>query len=122
MTEFGRHMHTQGVVLVGHLEESRWIAFIRQCTEDMEMSPVGEPAVWRYPVEGGKGGTGATIVQPITESCLILDVWEFQTEPLYGAYLQIMSCKPFGIRKLIGAIDEFGLEIKNASAREVLEL
>ena len=121
MSEFGRHMHTQGAVLIGKLEEAEWVAFLRRCTEDMEMSPVGEPKVWRYPVEGGKGGTGATIVQPITESCLILDTWEFSQEP-HGAYLQIMSCRSFGLRQLIGAIDEFGLDLKTSSSRAVLEL
>lgn len=56
----------------------------------MGMSPVADPAIWHYPIHGA-GGNGFTIIQPITDSFLALDVWPHHD----GAYLFICSCVPF---------------------------
>ncbi len=117
MPDFGRHMHTQGAVLKGVLSETHWRAFLMRCALDMGMTSAGEPATYRYPMDG-KGGNGLTIMQPITESFLVIDTWPDHD----GAYLHISSCKPFALRQIMGALDEFGLELKSAASRQVLEL
>ena len=117
MPDFGRTMHTQGAVLKGTLSEGQWRTFLLQATFDMEMTPAGEPAVYHYPLDG-KGGNGMTLMQPLTESFMVVDTWPDHD----GAYLHISSCKPFALRQIMGALDEFGLELKSAASRQVLEL
>lgn len=95
----GEHMHSFGVVLHGGPANSQWlwIEFLHAVASAIGMSAVNNPAVWTYPVDG-KGGSGQTIVLPITESFLALDTWPDHS----GAYLFVCSCRPFDV----GVIDE----------------
>lgn len=86
----GRRMFSRGIVLHGRLTVPRWHLFLAECAIAMGMAPVGDAAVWDYPVNGA-GGNGTTIVQPITESFLALDIWPDHD----GAYLFVCSCKEF---------------------------
>jgi hypothetical protein len=101
----GERMHVLGVVLRGQLEELRWLEFLSAVARAIGMDAVGEPKVWTYPFEG-KGGTGQTILLPITESFLALDTWKDHS----GAYLFICSCRPFDSLVVDRVAREFGVE------------
>lgn len=117
MIEFGRRMYGQSLVLRGHLSEEGWKAFLIDCAHAMNMNPVGLPAVYHYPVDG-KGGTGMTILQPITESFLVIDTWpDFD-----GAYLRIQSCCMFRGDDLTGPARVHGLGVDRFGDREVLAI
>lgn len=101
----GAKMHSAGFVLKGELSETRWREFLLAVTDAIGMEPVGEPAVWVYPIEGGKGGKGQTIVLPITESFLALDTWSDHG----GAYLFVCSCRFYYVCHIDAVAREFGL-------------
>lgn len=90
----GRVMHFHAFSLSGGMENDRWRAFLADATEAIDMEPVGEAAEWGYPLANGAGGSGSTIVQPITESFLALDTWPDHGDR-GGAYLIVCSCRPF---------------------------
>jgi S-adenosylmethionine/arginine decarboxylase-like enzyme len=110
-------MYSQNVVLNGRLSEVQWREFLSRCVADLGMTKAGEPAIWRYPVDG-KGGNGMTACQPITESFIVADTWPDHD----GAYLHISSCRPFAITRLFRAVEEYGLTVKDAGLREILAL
>jgi S-adenosylmethionine/arginine decarboxylase-like enzyme len=109
-------MHVCGVALAGAMDEPRWREFLLALTRAIGMNPIAPPAAWTYPIDG-LGGTGSTIVQPITESFLALDTWPDHG----GAYLFICSCKPITVSAVYRAIHAFGLAIGDA-IDETLEL
>jgi hypothetical protein len=101
----GQRMHVFGVVLHGpHLSELRWTEFLHEVTKAIGMSALEDPAVWTYPVDG-KGGSGQTIVLPITESFLALDTWPDHR----GAYLLVCSCRAFRGEEIDAVAASFGL-------------
>jgi hypothetical protein len=103
----GRRMHTAGVVLHGSLPGERWMLLLQTIAKAIGMSPVGQPAVWTYPVDG-KGGQGSTIVLPITESFLALDTWpDFE-----GAYLLLCSCRPYHTADVDAIVKSWGLRVE----------
>jgi hypothetical protein len=102
----GAKMHSAGFVLKGELSETRWREFLYAVTDAIGMEAVGEPAVWVYPIEGGKGGKGATYVLPITESFLALDTWSDHR----GAYLFVCSCRFYYLAHIVQVAREFGLQ------------
>jgi S-adenosylmethionine/arginine decarboxylase-like enzyme len=108
----GSRMHAYGVVLQGVLSGPRWIEFLQAVAQAIGMSAVAEPAVWTYPVEG-KGGTGQTIVLPITESFLALDTWADHD----GAYLLVCSCRPYFSADINKVATSFGLTAELATGR-----
>lgn len=118
MIEHGQRMHAQNVVLRGRLSVEEWKAFLVECVHAMDMTPAGDPAVWRYPNEEGKGGVGTTICQPITESFIVADVWDDHD----GAYLHVSSCRPFSAASLVGPARSRGLAMERLGVIEVLEL
>lgn len=111
-------MFSGALVLRGHLSIHRWRQFLLACTEAMGMSPAGPPAQWEYPTGGGKGGTGHTICQPITESFLALDTWPDHD----GAYLFIASCRKWSQMQLVEPINLFGLSVENVQQPTTLRL
>lgn len=115
--ELGRRMFSQNIVLRGYLGDAQWIDFIVRAVKDLGMTPAGPPAVWKYPIEDGKGGEGMTACQPIVESFLVIDTWT----DLAGAYLHISSCKEFSVGDLVNTILDFGLS-GSCGARETLKL
>jgi len=113
----GQRMYSQNVVLRGALLEDQWKEFLARCAAAMGMTPAGEPAVWRYPVDG-KGGNGFTIIQPITESFLVVDTWTDHD----GAYLHISSCKRFSVTDIVEPAGEFSLGVEFMGKAETLSL
>lgn len=108
----GTRMHALGVVLEGTLSEERWLNFLSATAEAIGMQAVGAPAIWTYPLEG-KGGTGQTIVLPITESFLALDTWRDHS----GAYLFVCSCRPYFTADIDKVATAFGLKPQLASGK-----
>lgn len=114
----GTRIRAFGVVLHGHLPETRWIQFLHEVALAIGMSAVAPPAVWSYPIEG-KGGQGQTIVLPITESFLALDTWADHD----GAYLFVCSCRSFYSEDIDQVAGLFGLSpARNGGGRFVNEL
>lgn len=116
----GMRMHSAGVVLRGQLPELRWMELLYAVSEAIGMQAVGNPKVWTYPFEG-KGGTGQTILLPITESFLALDTWSDHN----GAYLLICSCRPFDPAIVDRTAQSFGVKADQrpgASGRFYAEL
>jgi len=105
-------MHSFGVVLVGKLTDQNWIAFLHEVAKAIGMTAVAEPAVWSYPING-KGGTGQTIVLPITESFLALDTWSDHE----GAYLFVCSCRDYFSADIDAAAAAFGLKVSLGSGK-----
>lgn len=118
MTEFGRRIFTQNVVLRGSLSEHQWREFLISAVQALGMTPSGSPAVWKYPTEDGKGGTGMTACQPLTESFIVLDTWSDHD----GAYLHISSCKQFDVTNLVAPAREFHLGVDFMGRAETLRL
>jgi hypothetical protein len=55
------------------------------------MTPDGSPDVRFYPTQGGKGGEGVQLYQPLVESWLIISTW-----PAHGfTRVNLSSCQPF---------------------------
>lgn len=101
----GLRMRSFGVALHGRLPEPRWKQLLNEVALAIGMTAVGEAAVWSYPVEG-KGGTGQTIMLPITESFLVLDTWSDHD----GAYLFVCSCRAFYSEDIDQVVRLFGLK------------
>lgn len=101
----GERMRAFGVVLHGSLPETRWVQLLHEVALAIGMNAVSPPAVWTYPVDG-KGGSGQTIVLPITESFLALDTWPDHR----GAYLFVCSCRPYYDEDIDQVAALFGLK------------
>jgi S-adenosylmethionine/arginine decarboxylase-like enzyme len=108
----GQRMHVFAVVLRGALSEQNWLCFLHDLCETIGMAQAGAPAVWTYPMHG-KGGTGKTIVLPITESFLALDTWPDHD----GAYLFVCSCKPFDLFVVNRVASKFDLAAEHDQNR-----
>ena len=70
------------------------------------VSPAHSPIIYPYPVDG-KGGTGFTVIQPITESFLAVDAWPDHG----GAYVVVASCKWFDAELVKQTLRGLGLQI-----------
>lgn len=103
--DLGKRMRSFGLSLHGRLPETRWTQFLNEVCLAIGMTAVGSPAVWNYPLHG-KGGTGQTIMLPITESFLVLDTWSDHD----GAYLFVCSCRPFYSEDIDAVAKLFGLK------------
>lgn len=106
----GKRMHSCGIVLRGALHDLTWLELLHALAAAIGMTAVGQPKVWTYPLEG-KGGTGQTILLPITESFLALDTWSDHD----GAYLFVCSCRPYAIAAINTVAHEYGLRTSSAS-------
>lgn len=102
----GTRMHSAGQVLQGRLSPERWLEFLHEVAKAIGMEAVASPAVWTYPVNGA-GGTGQTIVLPITESFLALDTWLDHG----GAYLFVCSCRSYCTADIGLVAERFGLKV-----------
>jgi len=114
----GERMHSCGIVLRGALPELHWMELLHALARAIGMTAVGQPKVWTYPI-AGKGGTGQTILLPITESFLALDTWSDHD----GAYLFVCSCRQYDITAIDAVAQAFGLKTSsNSGARFYSEL
>ena len=116
--DLGRKMFSQNIVLRGRLAEHNWIEFLQRAVTALGMTPSGDPTIWRYPTADGKGGVGATICQPLTESFAVLDYWDDHD----GAYLHISSCKRYDAPAIVTPASEFKLAVDFLGRPEVLRL
>jgi len=105
---FGKRMHCAGIVLKGTLPAERWLELLHAIAKAIGMSAVEKPAVWTYPTVSGAGGTGQTIVLPITESFLALDTWSDHD----GAYLFVCSCRQYFTKDIDDVAKAFGLSVR----------
>ena len=103
----GVRMHCAGIVLHGHLPELRWLELLHEIALAIGMEAVGNPKIWTYPLEG-KGGTGQTILLPITESFLALDTWSDHD----GAYLIVCSCRHYHTKDIDDVAKKNGLRVE----------
>lgn len=101
----GARMHSCGLVLRGTLPELRWLELLHAVARAIGMNAIGEPKIWNYPFEG-KGGTGQTVLLPITESFLALDTWSDHD----GAYLFVCSCRSYDIAAIDAVAHAYGLK------------
>jgi S-adenosylmethionine/arginine decarboxylase-like enzyme len=114
----GERIRAFGVVLHGRLRDAHWVDFLHAVAKAIGMNAVGDHAIWNYPLHG-KGGTGQTIVLPITESFLALDTWPDHD----GAYLFVCSCRAFHSEDIDGVAAQFGLKPgTNGGSRFINEL
>lgn len=118
MTELGRRIFSQNIVLRGRLANAAWRPFLLDCIAEMGMTTAGLAALWKYPTDDGKGGVGLTLCQPMTESFMVADVWPDHG----GAYLHISSCKAFDALALIPIISGAGLGVHFFGKQEILGL
>jgi hypothetical protein len=116
--DLGKRMYAQNIVLRGRLSDHNWREFLIRAVKAIGMTPSGEPAVWRYPTEAGKGGNGITICQPLTESFAVLDTWSDHD----GAYLHLASCIAFNVAALVEPAREFCLAADFIGKAEMLRL
>lgn len=103
---FGLRVQTFGLALIGALTEDDWLAFVAQAASAIGMTPAYEAQTWHFPVED-RGGKGLMVVQPITESFVVVDTWPDHD----GAYLHIVSCKPFVVSPLYTLANRWGLRV-----------
>lgn len=120
MTELGRRIFSQNIVLRGRLANAAWRPFLLDCIAEMGMTEAGLASLWKYPTDDGRkaGGFGITLCQPMTESFMVADVWPDHG----GAYLHISSCKAFDALMLVPVIESVGLVVERFGAQEVLAL
>ncbi len=98
----GRGMMCAALLLRGEANNTHVSNMMTDICNALGMCAIKEPQRWDYPVNG-KGGYGYTIVQPITESFIIADVWP----KIKAVYIYIASCKPFSPGTLCGAAQRF---------------
>ncbi len=110
----GMRIHTTGIALIGKMSIQRWKELLAAITDAIGMTKVYDPACWTYPV-AGKGGVGNTICAPMTESFIALDTWPENN----GAYLLIVSCKPFNPKNIYPVFLTFGLTLHQHVATEL---
>ena len=79
---------------------------LRHVMAAIGVAPAHDQGFYRYPT-GGKGGTGFTIIQPITESFLAVDSWPDHG----GAYLVFASCKWFDVDAVEKVVESLGLTV-----------
>lgn len=118
MTDLGRRIFSQNIVLRGHLANAAWRPFLLDCIAEMGMTSAGHAAMWHYPTDDGKGGAGLTVCQPMTESFMVADVWPDHE----GAYLHISSCKAFDAMALVPVVEAVGLGVDRFGKQEILGL
>ena len=115
MAALGSRMHELSFSVRGILGETEWRLFLSDLVKAIGMTPAGVAAHWEYPTQGSKGGVGITIVQPLTESAVLVDTWPEHK----GAYVRISSCKDFDHVTARDMIERYGLTILDVSYTEL---
>ena len=90
MQELGTQLNVCCLSLKGDSSIDACLALIDKVVDAIGMTKAQDATCYHYPFMN-KGGTGTTIVQPITESFLVVDSWvDFD-----GIYLLVASCKDY---------------------------
>lgn len=108
--KLGEEMYVLVMAVLNRLDEEGAKLLNNYVIEKSGMTPVLRPAVWRYPILGGIGGTGETVAQPfiyaqpLAESISmsipgmsVTDTWHEHN----GFFLILCSCRPFDAKKLV---------------------
>ena len=114
MAALGSRMHELSFSVRGIMDESEWRLFLSDLVKAIGMTPAGMAAHWEYPTQG-KGGVGITIVQPLTESAVLVDTWPEHK----GAYVRVSSCKDFDHVTARDMLERYGLTILDTSYTEL---
>ena len=109
MEELGDKMDIVALTLKGSVNKTAIEKLVSRLTKALKMNKAHERVVYDYPV-GGKGGTGFTHIQPITESFIAVDVWP----DLNGAYLVICSCKKINMFIIYGLVKKLGYKVDDS--------
>lgn len=106
--KLGEQMFVHGVALHGAsaklLKPHGWRRFLVEIAFALGMTPIAKAKIWNYPLHGA-GGNGSTVIQPISESFLIVDTWRDHA----GCYLFICSCKRFDTDALASVFKQYCL-------------
>ena len=110
LPNLGEEMHMAVIAIRDRLDEAGALRLLDLVIKRIGMMKVCRPAVWTYPLSGGVGGTGETVLQPfgvaqpLAESLsLVLSGGAMATDSWHeheGFYLVIASCRPFGVGSL----------------------
>mgnify|MGYP003395915291 CR=1 FL=1 len=101
MARFGSTVTLAAITVIGEITKEGCSEITERIIKRIGMSAVHFPVIYRYPVDG-KGGSGFTLIQPISESFLVWDTWE----KLNGAYFFLCSCKGFKMTDVIEELEK----------------
>ena len=113
----GDKLQLSAFTIRGHLTFNNCGKLMDDIITKIGMTVAHGSTVCHYPV-AGKGGTGWSIFQPITESFLVLDVWPEADIP--HAFLVVASCKPFKNNDVEEVIIESGFSLSEQIAQVLL--
>ena len=112
--KLGERMDISAFAIKGDTYHAAAIVLIEAIVSVLKMHKVHDPIMYEYPANGA-GGTGFTMIQPITESFVAFDAWpDFK-----GAYLIICSCKTTNLNRVTKKIRAMGYTIKGICANEL---
>lgn len=117
MTPLGSRLQIAAWTVRGNLNEAAWRRLLLAVVDALKMCPAYEPMTYDYPLDG-KGGVGFTVIQPITESFVVVDTWPNHG----GAYLVVASCKPFRRSAAVRVLRAAGLHVDRESVEAGLAL
>jgi S-adenosylmethionine/arginine decarboxylase-like enzyme len=104
--DLGSRLLLAAFAVRGTVDEERAKQIIDSIIETIGVSRAHTAITYPYPIDG-KGGTGFTVLQPITESFLAVDSWPDHG----GAYVVIASCKWFEVELVRETLQGLGLHI-----------
>ena len=102
---FGSRMKVLLMSVKGDVSEDIGTRLVQRLVKALGMSVAPGSSLCKYPVDG-KGGTGYTMFQPITESFIAFDAWP----DLSGGYLVICSCGQLPIGPVLDVVNDFDLD------------
>lgn len=106
MDYLGSRLLLAGFAVKGKVDPLVAHNILRACIQAMDVKSVHTSCLYNYPADG-KGGTGFTLIQPITESFLAVDSWPDHG----GAYVVLASCKWFDPQAVKQVIIDMGLQV-----------
>ena len=101
---FGTKMRVVVLAVKGKVSESVGADMVEELVSVLGMSKAPGSSLCKYPVDG-KGGSGYTMFQPITESFIAFDSWP----DLSGGYLVICSCGSLDITSVLNVVANYEL-------------
>jgi len=121
MKKLGLNLHVTGWCVDCRLSALEAEAVLVHLVEQIEMDTGGLPAkVWHFPINGGQGGEGFTVAQPLVESialglqpvgAMVADIWSEH----HHSFFLIASCNPYDKRTVgdwlhshVGRVISFG--------------
>jgi S-adenosylmethionine/arginine decarboxylase-like enzyme len=112
--KLGERLDVVTLAIKGHCSVVAGTRLVDELVKVLKMNKAHDRITYDYPV-GGSGGTGYTMIQPITESFIAFDAWP----DFGGAYLIICSCKTVCLNKVTKKIRALGFQVKQIKAHEL---